>query len=81
MNRTWREVAEGMRGGPLGPLAKTLASSRYAAGLYPWTSVTSLCVAQTPTTYPLPAAYLKMTPAAAGKVEFRYVDTPRRERQ
>jgi hypothetical protein len=55
-------------------LVREIEKSPYAMGLFPWTSHTTLCIAQTYVEYPYNGPYLRITPLANDKIEFRYVD-------
>lgn len=56
-------------------LAERIASGPLATGLYAWTSMFDLCIAQTEIEYPYNGPYLRLTVLADGRIEFRYVDT------
>ena len=56
-------------------LVQAIEASRYASGLYAWQSMHDLCIAQTPVSYPYDGPYLRISPLAGGKLEFRYIDT------
>jgi len=81
MNRPWSEIARfyGQIDTPSGAamlaLVSAIQASRYAAGLFPWTSMMDLCVAQTPVIYPCDSPYLRIGPISQDTVELRYVDT------
>ncbi len=62
-------------------LVSAIQTLRYAAGLFPWTSMMDLCVAQTPVTYPYHGPYLRISPASPHIVELRYVDTWNKKNQ
>jgi len=62
-------------------LTRKIAGSQIAHGLFGWTSMFDLCIAQTPVSYPYDGPYLKMSPQESGQVEFRYVDTREEEKQ
>ena len=81
MNRPWSEIArfygqvETPSGGAMLALVSAIQASRYTAGLFPWTSMMDLCIAQTPVIYPYDGPYLRISPISSGTVEFRYLDT------
>lgn len=52
-----------------------LESSSYAVGLFPWTSMLDLCIAQTPVEYPYNGPYLRISPKPGSVVELRYLDS------
>src|ERR1700730_10502359 len=56
-------------------LVSEIELSRYASGLFAWTSMHDLCIVQTPVTYPYHAPYLRISPCTNGQLEFRYIDT------
>jgi hypothetical protein len=62
-------------------LVREIESSPYGDGLFGWTSLNELCIAQTPVTYPYDGPYLLISPIDNGQLEFRYVDTPIKENQ
>ena len=62
-------------------LVSAIESSRYAAGLFAWTSMLDLCIVQTPVSYPFAGPYLRISPCAHGQLEFRYLDTFVKARQ
>jgi hypothetical protein len=61
-------------------LTRRIASSGYASGLHPWTSMQDLCLSQVDTPRRHEAPHLRIT-AVLDELEFRYVDTAIRERQ
>lgn len=61
-------------------LAASIAEGPLASDLFGWTSMFDLCIQQTDTA-PYATAYLRVSPLPSGLVEFRYVDTGKRERQ
>ena len=61
-------------------LVEQIEASHYAKGLHGWTSMHDLCIAQTPGS-PQSGPYLRIAPRFDGKIEFRYIDTYRAERQ
>lgn len=62
-------------------LVGEIESSRYKEGLFGWTSANDLCIVQTPVTYPYDGPYLRISPRANGQLEFRYIDTPLKDKQ
>ena len=56
-------------------LVTEIERSRYKEGLFGWTSMTDLCIAQTSVTYPHIEPYLRISTLSDGQLEFRYVDT------
>lgn len=62
-------------------LVTEIERSRYKEGLFGWTSMHDLCVAQTSVTYPHLEPYLRISPISAGQLEFRYVDTHNEKKQ
>ena len=61
-------------------LATRIASSGYAAGLHPWTSMHDLCISQADIAAPHMSPHLRISTVEGG-LEFRYVDTAVRDRQ
>ena len=57
-------------------LVDEIKASSYSEGLFAWTSMHDLCIAQTSVTYPYDGPYLRISPRDKGQVEFRYLDTP-----
>ena len=62
-------------------LVTAVDKSRYAEGLRAWTSHWDLCIVQAPEEYPYTGSYLRISPLRGNQLEFRYVDTPRKEKQ
>jgi hypothetical protein len=62
-------------------LVSEIERSRYKEGLFGWTSMTDLCIAQTSVTYPHCEPYLRISPISAEQLEFRYIDTPNKKNQ
>jgi hypothetical protein len=62
-------------------LVQQIEASRYARGVWAWTSMTDLCLAQMPAIDPHPGPYLRILPLPDGNIEFRYFDTYVKERQ
>lgn len=55
--------------------------SRYRDGLFPWTSMWNLCLAQHPVSYPYDGPYLLISPLFDGSIQFIYIDTPQKAKQ
>ena len=49
--------------------------------LYAWTSMFDLCIVQSKVNYPYDGPMLRISPLQSGEVEFRYEDSPFREKQ
>jgi|SRR5215471_7723046 len=62
-------------------LVDEITASPYADGLFAWTSMHDLCIAQTRVTYPYDGPYLRISPRDNGRLEFRYLDTPSVDKQ
>jgi hypothetical protein len=77
MTKPWSEIARfyGQIDTPCGramlALVSTIQGSRYVAGLFAWTSMMDLCIAQTPVEYPYHGPYLRISPISPDTVEFR----------
>jgi hypothetical protein len=56
-------------------LVSEIEQSKYATGLFGWTSMHDLCIVQTPVNHPYNGPYLRISPIAQGTLEFRYLDT------
>jgi hypothetical protein len=56
-------------------LVSEIERSKYATGLFAWTSMHDLCIVQTPVSYPYHGPYLRISTNAEGSLEFRYLDT------
>ncbi len=88
MTRPWPEVAAfyeglGLPGRPVGALAalaRKISESPLAPGLFAWTSMHDLCIAQAEVTYPYDGPYLRLSPSA-DQIELRYVDSSYRAKQ
>ncbi len=65
----------------LGVLAKRINDSRLAKGIHAWTSAWDLCIVQTQVTFPNDGPYLRISPLGKETLEFRYLDTPIRDKQ
>jgi hypothetical protein len=85
MARTWSEIKRhylqlGLQG--MVRLIEQIEASSYVTGVWAWTSMYDLCVAQMPVTDPLNVgSYLRISPLFNGNVEFRYLDTYAKDRQ
>jgi len=88
MTRTWPEIRRHYAEGP--PLDWTngmlalidyISESPLAIGLFAWTSMLDLCIAQVPATHPYNGPYLRISPIQGGRLEFRYFDTMVRRKQ
>jgi hypothetical protein len=66
--------------GSVGQLADHIERSALSSFLFGWTSMFDLCICQTDGR-PYSAPYLRISPLASGKVEFRYFDTAISTRQ
>jgi len=62
-------------------LVSEIEQSKYATGLFAWTSHSALCIVQTRVSHPYEGPYLRVSPTADGKLEFRYLDTAIENRQ
>jgi len=63
-------------------LTERIEASRYARGLYAYTSMYVLCVTQVPEiSYIHNSPYLRISPLFDGNIEFRYLDTYIESRQ
>jgi hypothetical protein len=89
MIMSWAEVKEFYQSladqhprlSPMLRLVEAVESSRYASGLYPWTSMADLCVQQVPSGKPYDGPFLRISPRSDSTVEFRYIDTGVESRQ
>ena len=90
MIRTWRDVYAHYESYPGATLAgmrelvDSIQNSPYASSLYPWTSMFDLCISHTPVTHEevvRGAPYLRISPKSNTAIEFRYIDTPNKDRQ
>jgi len=83
MNEPWPQIVDRFEqcGGnsactqAMRALSKRIANSTLACGLFAWTSMFDLCIAQTAVTYPYDGPYLRVSPLPTGQIEFRYLDT------
>ena len=76
--RSWSEIRKHyarLNRPDMSELVETIEASPYAAGLYPWTSMWTLCLSQTYVDFPCPGPYLTIEPVATREIEFRYIDT------
>jgi hypothetical protein len=62
-------------------LVEQIKASPYANGVWAWTSVWDMCVAQMPAGDPYSGAYLRISPLFDGNIDFRYIDTAVKARQ
>jgi hypothetical protein len=63
-------------------LIERIEASPYANGVWAWTSMFDLCVAQMPVANPLSVGpYLRISPLHDGNIDFRYMDTAIKDRQ
>ncbi|HEX9201435.1 MAG TPA: hypothetical protein VF865_17895 [Acidobacteriaceae bacterium] len=62
-------------------LVRQIEQSRYATGLFGWTSMDGLYIVQTPVEYPYYGPRLQIALKPRGLVEFRYIDSYFEERQ
>ncbi len=74
-------VASGLPLEAMQNLVAGIKRSRYAVGLHGWTSVSELCIAQTPVTYPYEGPYLRISQSKDGRLVFRYIDTSITDKQ
>ncbi len=56
-------------------LARHIEETSLSSGLFGWTSMFDLCIAQTAMSYPYAGPHLRVSPLSEGLIEFRYVDT------
>ena len=56
-------------------LTRYIRDSHLAKGLFAWTSMCDLCIAQTVVYYPYDGPYLRVQPLVDDQLEFRYIDT------
>ena len=88
MIRPWSEirsfyekrVADGLPLQAMVRLIEQIEASRYARGLYGYTSMHDLCATQVPEVS-RDAPYLRISPLFDGNIEFRYLDTAIESRQ
>jgi hypothetical protein len=62
-------------------LARQIDQSPLAKGLFAWTSMFDLCIVQTPASYPYDGPLLRISPIGESQIEFRYLDTVRKDSQ
>ena len=65
----------------LARLARQISESQLARGLFPWTSMFDLCIAQTPVSYPYDGPLLRISPVRKDRLQFRYLDTREKAQQ
>ncbi len=88
MTRTWQDIKQtyeefvsyGLKLQPMVRLIERIQQS-HLKNLFAWTSMHDLCVVQTEAEYPYDGPYLRISPRFDGTLEFRYYDTPNKERQ
>ena len=66
---------------PMLELVRAIEASHYAIGLYAWTSHWDLFIVQTPVEYPYHGPRLRISLLGENQLEFRYIDTPYKEKQ
>jgi len=89
MTRPWADIVShyrcrvegGMDIGAMLRLVEQIEASSYARGLYAWTSMHDLCIVQVPGVDAYEGHHLRISPRFDGTIEFRYIDTPNREKQ
>lgn len=87
MTRPWSEIRlfyARLSGAPASSMLRLVSAievSPYANGLFPWTSMLDLCIAQTPVEYPYDSPFLRISPISSGDLEFRYIDTRDEKKQ
>jgi hypothetical protein len=75
-------VAHGLPLQAMVRLIEQIEASRYARGLYAYTSMHDLCVTQVPEISTIQnSPYLRISPLSDGNIEFRYLDTHIESRQ
>lgn len=62
-------------------LVTYIAGSPLSQGIFGWTSLWELHIAQTKPTWPYNGPYLCISPRTDGMVEFRYIDTAEKSKQ
>ncbi len=81
MTRPWVEIGrfcstlEDVQAEAMQQLVSAIESSAFAAGVFGWTSMMNLCIAQSPVEHPYNGPYLRISPKTKGMLEFRYLDT------
>ena len=89
MNKPWPDIVEHYQQytgddpaiRALQKLSERVAGSPLASGIFGWTSMFDLCIAQTEVTHAYQGPYLKISPKNGGLVEFRYIDTQEGSKQ
>jgi hypothetical protein len=85
MPRTWSQIRRhylqlGLQG--MVQFVEQIEGSSYVTGIWAWTSMHDLCVAQMPVTHPFHVgSYLRISPLFNGNIEFRYLDAYAKDRQ
>lgn len=62
-------------------LVADILRSRYVSAIHAWTSMHDLCIVQREVTYPFDGPFLRVSPVADGRLDFRFVDTYIEEEQ
>ena len=83
MTRPWREIVAGYATYPgawrsihaLETLTRQISESPLSTGLFAWTSMFDLCIAQNEVSYPYDGPRLRISPLSPDQLEFRYEDT------
>jgi hypothetical protein len=92
MTQPWSKIAEryakpvskgsaGLWAAPMLKLVRQIEQSRYATGLFGWTSMWDLYIVQTPVEYPYDGPRLRIALKPGGMVELRYIDSYYEEKQ
>jgi hypothetical protein len=84
MTRPWGEIQHwyaNTKMPEMAALVDSVVASSYASGLFAWTSMWNLNIAQTPVEHPYTGPHLSIMPLGNGRVELRYVDTRRWDEQ
>ncbi len=74
----WARAADHYRGRDslqsMQRLVEQIAASQYTSGIWGWTSMWDLCIAQLPVHEPMSAPYLRISPLDDGQISFAYLD-------
>ncbi len=92
MTQPWSKIAEryarpiskgaaGAWAASMHNLVREIEQSKYATGLFGWTSMWDLYIVQTPVEYPYDGPRLRIALKPHGLVEFRYIDSYFAEKQ
>jgi hypothetical protein len=87
MPSTWSDLKShylhlGPQGQGMLRFVEQIEASSYVTGVWGWTSMHDLCVAQMPVTHPFHVgSHLRISPLFDGNIEFRYLDTYFKDRQ